>query len=140
MIFGDRLRKILIWMLVFIFLLDAAALYFFLFWRINWFDMFLHFLGGAWIGLFTVWFLYFSGGVRNFPKMPCFLIFLSVLSTAALAGVLWEFFEFLFDQFVGRGQVDLFQIGVRDTMSDLLFDLIGGVTIFLMFLNFLKKK
>jgi uncharacterized membrane protein YjdF len=55
---------------------------------------------------------------------------------SALGGILWEFHEFLFDYFIAKKGRYLFtQLGVVDTMSDLFFDLIGGLTAGLIFLR-----
>ena len=54
-----------------------------------------------------------------------------IVSFAVFIGVLWEFFEFLFDVFLSsKGYFAAAQQGTGDTMSDLFFDLLGGFVAF----------
>ncbi len=53
-----------------------------------------------------------------------------VLAFVALIGIFWEFFEFISDFFFKSDKLGLFQAGAADTLSDLFFDLVGGVTLF----------
>ena len=48
------------------------------------------------------------------------------LSFAALGGVLWEIYEFSFDQLFG---MTLQGGGITDTMIDLIADTLGGLSI-----------
>lgn len=103
--------------------------------------MVMHFLGGFWVGALAVRFFNLPG------KMPVdsstiFVIFL-VLSAVSLVGILWEFSEFIFDQFsfFGHNPRLLQQQGVADTMSDLFFDLLGGLSAGIIFIKkFIKSK
>lgn len=129
-----KLSKFLIWFLIFIFFLHGINTYFYLYWQIEWLDNVLHFLGGAWLALFMVWFSYFFGKAAV-PKAPVFFVLLIIVGASALGGIIWEFFEFSFDQFVGKGIMDIGQLGVKDTMSDLFFDLLGGLAVGLIFVK-----
>ncbi len=99
----------------------------------------LHFLGGAWLATVALWFLYFSGRIKEINVVPFSFLLVGVVAFSGLGGILWEFFEFSFDIFVIREvDIGLAQLGVKDTMSDLFFDLLGGLATGLAFLR--KKK
>lgn len=59
-----------------------------------------------------------------------FALFIIFLSFAAFFGVLWEFFEFVTNRYI----VHINFITYTDTLSDLFFDLLGGVVGFLLIL------
>ena len=102
--------------------------------------MVLHFLGGAWVASVMFWMIYHSNRVVNFQSSVSFLL-LIVLSFTALVGVLWEFFEFSFDQFIAvKINVDIAQLGLEDTLSDLFFDLLGGLVVALVLIKKRKKQ
>ena len=73
-------------------------------------DVPLHFLGGAWVALATLWFLK--------PKRKVLVVLLSVFTI----GILWEIFE-LWTSWLGNGE---FRIRSFDTGKDLVFDLLGA--------------
>ena len=89
-------------------------------WYINnqWVDIPLHFFGGLWVGLI---FLALFG---RFPELNSYarflesrlLVFIFTLAMAALVGVGWEFYEFIFDN-MGS---------LADTIADLALDLFGA--------------
>lgn len=86
--------------------LNLYGLHHYLYWRYEWFDVFMHFLGGLAIGAFLVGFL-----VRCRP-----LLYL-VLFYALVVG--WEVFEYLFG--IPRASNYAF-----DTALDLLMDTFGA--------------
>ncbi len=102
--------------------------------------MVMHFLGGFWVGAFAVWLFNLSG--RILADSPAVFIIFLVLSIAALVGVLWEFSEFIFDHIAvfGRNPRLFQQQGVADTMSDLFFDLLGGLSACLVFVKKFPKN
>jgi len=89
------------------------------------FDLITHTLGGLVIA-HAVWLL-LSKDVRY--------IYLTLIGSAALAGILWELYEFTHDVFVGS----TFQMSQGDTMGDLLFDCIGA-GIFIVILIIQRKR
>jgi len=102
--------------------------------------MLMHFLGGFWSALI---FAYLN---LKFNQADCKkLWFLGILtiSFVSLVGVLWEFSEYLWGigAYFGNNQyfTGLAQNGLRDTLGDLLFDLMGGLTFFA-FWTVLKLK
>ncbi|MBI2025150.1 MAG: hypothetical protein HYT03_03640 [Candidatus Harrisonbacteria bacterium] len=89
-----------------------------------WYDSALHFLGGVWASALFVWF-FNSKRIGNQTR-PVLIIF--AISFTALIGVIWEFAEFTF---LNRWMAAIFQTnetggGLADTLTDLLFDLLGG--------------
>lgn len=139
MILKINFSKFLIIFLSLILLIHGIATYFFLYWRIWWLDCPLHFLGGAWLGFFTVWLLFFTRKISI--KSSFLFILLFILGISALVGVLWEASEFFLDKFLGNVWYGHFmQIDIEDMMTDLFFDLIGGLFAGLIFYkNFYKK-
>jgi len=125
-------------LIILIFIAHSFALYFSLYWRYWWFDNVLHFLGGLWLASVAIWFIYFAGKIKA-EFIPAFSAIIAIVSFAVFGGVLWEFYEFSFDiLFAKNGQMAFAQLGLADTMSDLFFDMIGGLTIAVVFLR--KKK
>jgi len=88
----------------------------------RWFDMPMHFAGGAWLASFGVWWQYYrrglvaTGGVLQILGV-CLVFALSI-------GLLWEAYEAV---------VSFFTVGhmnaIKDTLGDLLFDIIGGTAV-----------
>ena len=94
-----------------------------------WIDIPQHFFGGVFAALVFYWITYrFPRFFKLIPSFPVPLIL--VLSWTALLGVLFEFTEFTYDlvifDYLGLSNFQT-QLGVRDTMGDLFFDLMGGL-------------
>jgi len=107
-----------------------------------WLDMSMHFLGGFWVALTaTALISNFQFPISNEILKQKFLsLFIVILSFVALVGVLWEFFEFGYDVFIfSKGYSGALQQGVGDTMSDLFFDLLGGLA-FLVIYKYLNTN
>ncbi|MBI5470698.1 hypothetical protein HY968_05295 [Candidatus Kaiserbacteria bacterium] len=81
-----------------------------------WWDIPAHFLGGLWAGFLGAWF--FFNWKRRLSVLECALFAFGV-------GILWEIFEYT--NGVG-GSVGPFMGYWADTIKDLVFDVIGGVT------------
>jgi len=106
----------LVFLIIFIAVVNGLAYEFSWYWRIPWLDMPMHFLGGFWVGSVALLF-YSSTASKQFLQMLLFSVF-----SAILIGVLWELFEFNVDTIT----IALGQNGVLDTASDLIFDILGG--------------
>ncbi len=61
----------------------------FLFWKLWWFDILLHFLGGVWAALASAWALLFF--LRRAPQL------LPVVACVACIAVGWELFQYVFE-------------------------------------------
>ncbi|PIT92379.1 MAG: hypothetical protein COU08_02645 [Candidatus Harrisonbacteria bacterium CG10_big_fil_rev_8_21_14_0_10_42_17] len=102
---------------------------------ISWYDIVLHYIGGFFSAIF---FFYIFGNTRckqyaNFLENKWVTLVLTV-SFVALIGVLWEVFEFSFDHLIAaRYGIDMSQLGLVDTMGDLVVDLLGGLAAGLLF-------
>ncbi len=86
-----------------------------------WFDMPMHALGGMWVALASLFIYRYKHTTTEDifrPKM----IFVIALISVLVIGVLWEFFEFGME---AVGTVDL--ANPIDSLSDICFDLAGGV-------------
>lgn len=100
----------------------------------------MHFLGGVLAASVMIWWVYFSGRI-SLPRLSSFFTLTLILGAAALAGILWEFFEFLTDKFITKNNyIDLLQPGVMDTMKDLFMDILGGLAVGFLFLYERKKQ
>src|SRR3989338_4819915 len=78
----------------FIAILHISATIFHFYWSIWWFDLPVHFLGGVWMSLASLWLLFFSGYVHLRAKKPLDFIMTALLITLSF-GILWELFEYL---------------------------------------------
>jgi len=108
--------------------LHLLALNFFLYWHIWWFDLLVHFLAGALVSIFFIWF--FKNRIKNFiPK----ILFLSATITF-LVGVFWETFEYF------AGLTFSSSSYILDTISDIVFTFLGGLFISFYFLFDLMRN
>ncbi len=107
----------LIFLIFFIFLLNYLAMKFYWYSSIWYFDMPMHFLGGFWLGLASLYFF----PSKNFSFKAVLKVFLIVL----FVGLSWEIFEIIIDRVITG---DLFN--TLDTLSDICFDLSGGLFAF----------
>lgn len=104
---------------------------------IKWIDIPLHIAGGAWVAL--AFFYLQCRHVLLFSALPFLFSLIAVAGVVMLVGVAWEWFEFGFDYiFVPEHAEWRAQLGLVDTMGDLLADLTGGVLVGVYFL--LKKN
>ncbi len=109
--------------LVLIAVLHVVAVDWYLYWTLPWFDILMHFLGGAWIGFVCIWLCFYS----RYFSMPArtdivYVVSVSVLG-ALVVGVLWEVFEYV------TGITFLVSNYVPDTVLDLIMDVVGGVVV-----------
>ena len=121
-----RLFKIQAYLIILIFLVNSFALKFYLYYSIWYFDMFMHFLGGFWVGFFFLWLLSFKNTPLDFSMKLIYKIIFFVL----FIGVSWEIFEILFNNIIAQNEFNIF-----DTISDIFFDLSGGILAVLYFLK-----
>jgi hypothetical protein len=86
-----------------------------------WLDMPTHFCGGV-----AITYFFLAGTAHSqvlIGRIPRIIQLLLSLGLTALTAVVWEFFEFSSDAVLGTKM----NLGVRDTLSDLFFGLLGGV-------------
>lgn len=94
---------------------------FYLYWTLWWFDNYMHFLGGFVVGLASVWLVFDSGlFIRREPRVSEAV--LAALIFVVVIGVAWEVFEYV-------GGIAGFEHNyVEDTISDIVFDILGATT------------
>jgi len=98
-----------------------------------WFDIPLHMLGGAFIGIL---FLYiFREKFLLLNELSLFPLTILGVGFVMWLGVLWEFYEFFADVFILKHYALLGSPGwIRfDTLKDLLDDMIGGAIAIILF-------
>ena len=104
-----------------------------------WWDDLLHAISGVLLGLAGFLLVYYFNSRFSMNLSPVFVA-LFVVAFSVLIGVLWEMFEFTMDYFKGSNMQrwtapedvillgkEYQGLGLRDTMSDLIVDLVGGV-------------
>lgn len=112
-----------------IFLLNLLANKLYLYSSLWYFDMIMHFLGGFWLGLFFFW-LFYPDFFPNFKNSGIFKLFLGVF----LVGFLWELYEIGVNASFARDSFNL-----SDTISDLVCDMFGGLSAYLILRNVTKN-
>lgn len=125
--------------IVVIFFVHVMATINYWYWLIGGLDLVMHLLGGLFIGSSTLYIYYQSRYIEPKHFSSLFVFFL-VLTATAFVGVLWEFFEFIIDQYVTAVSYLSFSGGVQDTLSDLLADLIGSIIAGLIFIATWKRN
>ena len=65
-------------------------------------------------------------GIELSGNAPKVFLFIGLISFVALAGVLWEFTEFVADRYIVMNGFTMLPGTYEDTLSDLFFDLLGG--------------
>ena len=121
------------WFLIITGILNWMAEFLGLYWTIWWADSLVHFFGGLTVSLVVMWLCSFNKNFQNWN--PSKLFFISILGTI-LIGILWEFQE-LFLKVTALSDGREYWI---DTLSDLISDIFGGFTGFLMVKRLLKKN
>ena len=94
----------------------VVALNFYFYWTFWWFDLSVHFLGGLWVALTSLWISLFIYSEKELDRRKTFFI---VFTAIVVVGGLWEAFEY----FAGISPGDNF---IMDTTTDILMDLLGA--------------
>jgi hypothetical protein len=112
--------SVLVGMILAIAVVNAAALYWHLYFYLRWFDIPMHFIGGLWTALFALS-MYYRLPLARHDWSPWFIGALGVASTM-IVGLGWELFEFNLDTIVGFSDRNH-----GDTLADLVMDLLGAI-------------
>lgn len=121
---------VLVWTAIFVvWIFSNIYEWLFYYW---WVDVVLHFAGGFWVFVLSRYITdqhknSISGERRNL------MTFLAFISFVAFAGVLWEFFEFVLDRYIILNGYTYLSGVFEDTLSDLLMDILGGITAFVLY-------
>jgi hypothetical protein len=114
--------KEIFWLSVIVSVLHYAALTFYFYWTISWFDIAMHLMGGFLMGLIGMFILIKTQKKEIFKNKKVSLML--VLSFVLIIGLGWELWEL----FVGFTDIISDRL---DTMIDLMMDFIGGYFAFL---------
>ena len=95
--------------------------------RFWWFDVIIHFAGGIWVISAAQYFSKLFGIEIIGNKHVVASYFIALLGAVVLVGVFWEFAEFVFDQYILKTNFMKLSGAIEDTLSDLFFDMAGGV-------------
>lgn len=113
-----KLFKTSAYLVILIFVLNYIATRLYWYYSIWWFDMPMHFLGGLFIGLGTIWLLSY----KNFPSELSWKLILKIFLSVLFVGVLWEVFEIIFYNIIAQNPYN-----ILDITHDIVFDLAGGI-------------
>ncbi len=116
-------KKYLIYILFLIFgifFMNYAAMKFYWYSSIWYFDMPMHFFGGFWLSLASIWFLNKQKDIFSLPSSFWKLVLIYILNVFII-GIFWEVFEIFIDKSITHNYFN-----ILDTVSDLFFDLSGG--------------
>jgi len=117
-----KLSNVLIKITTIVFVLNflATKLYWYSdFW---WFDMLMHFLGGVFIGILILYIIFRTQ--RN-THMSLYAIMKLTIVSVFVIGFLWEIYEYVVQGFTG-----VILANPLDSISDLFFDVAGGLYVF----------
>ncbi|MEK7150364.1 MAG: hypothetical protein AAB736_02035 [Patescibacteria group bacterium] len=101
--------------------LHFLAFQFYLYWRLWWFDSLMHFISGLWVAIAFFWAFFQSGHVNIIKNNKKSSLIVAIVSSFAI-GIMWEIFEYSSGAVLASGSDYIF-----DTISDIFFDLIGGL-------------
>lgn len=91
--------------------------------RFWWWDTMLHFGSAVGFGLFGFLLIFTMFEGDSYAAPPVTIAFLSAC-VAMSVGAIWEIFEFAMDELFG---LNMQKSGLRDTMGDLIVDLLGAM-------------
>ena len=104
-------------------------------------DRVLHFAGGALVALFAGWVIFTKPTLVTVRALSWFALILALASYVALAGSAWELYEFAWDELVAYPiGAPVAQPNLKDTMEDMMFNLLGGITSAALFLAVIRRR
>lgn len=116
----------------------VIALSFDFYHTVGWFDILMHFFGGYAMALLALAVYGWLGERLEIKSRPhpqsalgiTLLQLVFVVGFVMIIGVVWEWYEFIFDQFATTmvAKYGVAQMGLADTMDDLLNDCVGSLT------------
>ena len=108
---------------VFIFLADFLGCVVNLYNTISWFDSFVHFLSGIFTFILGL-IIYEKISIKRENKL---LKVVFCLGIVAIIIVLWEIIEYTGDNLIGSNLQHVIDTGIKDTMTDMIVALLGGI-------------
>jgi hypothetical protein len=118
--------------LILILIFYISSFYYDWFYSIWWLDTPMHLIGGAWTALFAI---YIYNKYFDFQKNKLIFKLIVILSSVALVGVFWEFYEFIMDVIILKKYLFYNEPGyvLFDTLKDLFNDLVGALIAFIFY-------
>jgi len=112
--------------------LHFLAFEYYWYWRIEWFDLLMHFMGGVLISVLSVWLYAHFWKKTDIKAIPLRQIVTVALVFSLSIGIAWELFEFGVDRQYWLNDLHLksltaLQESHADTLSDLAFDILGAL-------------
>lgn len=96
------------------------------------YDKILHLIGGLTAGLI---------GIEFFKKFKIQYTKVCIIFFVFTVGMLWEVFEFIWDRVLVKNyNFPVMQLGLLDTLGDLLFDFLGCLFLLLLMVVWQKRK
>lgn len=131
--------------LILIFLFDLVFGLGFKFYRYQYFDMSLHFLGGFFVAMFFTNFLNSNYADKSLSKAKISIFSLIIVSTTLFVGVFWEFLEYLVTVYYRDYLLQKYSViccigNLDDTIGDLVFDITGALIFVLIYLIYSKSS
>ena len=120
----EKLLKRMTLMVFFIFIINLLAMKFYWYSSLWYFDMFMHFAGGFWLGLAFLYLFNIRQNIFiNIDKYSFnfFKFTLKIILSVLIVSILWEVFEILVNDATIQNVFNKL-----DTFSDICFDLAGG--------------
>lgn len=104
--------------------------------RLWWFDVVSHFIGGAWALVFFLFLARFFGiSIVGAGNTRWVAEYCALVGSVIMVGVFWEFGEFIADRYIFETGFTYLSGVFEDTLSDLFFDTAGGTVGFLIFFD-----
>lgn len=127
----NKLFKNTAYLLISLFIVNLVAVKLYWYYSIWYFDMITHFWGGLCLGLAFIWLFSFQNSSSRISLKLAIKIILGVL----LIGVIWEIYEVLVNNVFAQNPFN-----TLDTISDIFFDLSGGICAILYIWKKMQKK
>jgi hypothetical protein len=116
-----------VWLLVLLLGAWTLGLKYNIFFLVRWLDMPFHFAGGFFV--FVLWTAFSNSFKAQEPvRLSPISAFLISIGFVMLVGVFWEFFELYLDRYITHQGLTYLPGVYEDTLADLFFDCIGGVS------------
>lgn len=112
-------------------ILHKFALMYHLYYVTDWADIIMHFLGGLLLGMITL-FVFFVSGWIDVPHNRRVVILVTI-GSVWIIGLSWELWE-IWAQLIDALRDKL------DSLSDLVFDTLGGIVALVYYYKYLWKK
>ena len=97
-----------------------------------WVDIILHFAGGFWVMALAQYIAKYYGNEIT-GKHKNIITFFVFISFVVFVGVFWEFFELILDRYIALTGFTYLPRVFEDTLLDLVMDMFGGITAFLLY-------